>query len=419
MDIHEAKNLVVKAGIELVESGLIARTWGNVSCRIDESRFVITPSGRSYLSLIPDEIIIVNIADCSYIGDIKPSSEKGIHAEVYKLYPDINFVIHTHQENASVISATGLDSIKIEGHTCLGKQVICADYALPGTKSLRRNVYSALERSTGKAVIMKNHGALCFGKNYDEAFLVAFELEKACHDYILKQYFKLSGKNRFNAVEMSNFALSLHNKQEDENNLSIFENYPNSKRTENGFIMYLDDSNAGAGLCAYPLAESGKQKEEIEFTKTDFTVAEEIKMYKAIYNKIYNEHKNINHIILKTTPEMKAISNYGIELRPLLDDFAQIVGIIAKNVENNPVKITAALKKSSVVFVKNLGALCCGKTEEDAIAVSMVAQKACKAYIGASLFGKVKPINPLECLLMRYIYLKKYSKLAEREKPKA
>ncbi|MDF2673982.1 MAG: class aldolase/adducin family protein, partial [Clostridiales bacterium] len=105
MNVNAAKELVVKAGIRLVESGLIARTWGNVSCRIDEYSFVITPSGRDYLSLTADEIVTVKISDCSYSGNIKPSSEKGVHAKVYKLYSEANFVIHTHQENASVISA--------------------------------------------------------------------------------------------------------------------------------------------------------------------------------------------------------------------------------------------------------------------------------------------------------------------------
>ena len=80
MDIMEAKQLVIKAGIEVVEYGLIARTWGNISCRVDDKRFVITPSGRPYETLTPDEIVVVNIDDCSYEGDIKPSSEKGIHA---------------------------------------------------------------------------------------------------------------------------------------------------------------------------------------------------------------------------------------------------------------------------------------------------------------------------------------------------
>lgn len=61
MDIMEAKQLVIKAGIEVVEYGLIARTWGNISCRVDDKRFVITPSGRPYETLTPDEIVVVNI----------------------------------------------------------------------------------------------------------------------------------------------------------------------------------------------------------------------------------------------------------------------------------------------------------------------------------------------------------------------
>ena len=66
MDIMQAKLDVVKAGILLCEKGLIQRTWGNVSCRIDENSFAITPSGRDYLSLTPDDIVIVNISDLSY-----------------------------------------------------------------------------------------------------------------------------------------------------------------------------------------------------------------------------------------------------------------------------------------------------------------------------------------------------------------
>ena len=56
MDILEAKKIVVEAGKKLVETGLIARTWGNVSCRISDTQFVITPSGRDYISLTPDEL---------------------------------------------------------------------------------------------------------------------------------------------------------------------------------------------------------------------------------------------------------------------------------------------------------------------------------------------------------------------------
>ena len=73
MDIQQAKELVIRAGKEVVASGLIARTWGNISCRVSDTQFVITPSGRAYEDLTPDEIVLVNIADLSYDGDIKPS----------------------------------------------------------------------------------------------------------------------------------------------------------------------------------------------------------------------------------------------------------------------------------------------------------------------------------------------------------
>ena len=55
-EIAEAKRLVIEAGKRLLETGLIARTWGNVSARISDTQFVITPSGRSYENLTPDEI---------------------------------------------------------------------------------------------------------------------------------------------------------------------------------------------------------------------------------------------------------------------------------------------------------------------------------------------------------------------------
>ena len=61
MDILEAKKIVVEAGKQLVSTGLIARTWGNVSYRIDDKQFVITPSGKAYEGLTPDDIVLVNM----------------------------------------------------------------------------------------------------------------------------------------------------------------------------------------------------------------------------------------------------------------------------------------------------------------------------------------------------------------------
>ena len=145
-----AKELVVRAGLELVRSGLIARTWGNVSCRIDEVTFAITPSGRPYESLTPDDMVICRVADASYEGNRKPSSEKGIHALVYRSRPDIGFVIHTHQPLASAISVTGIGNMPPLGRDLLGNGVPIAEYGLPGTKKLKKAVAKALEQCRGR-----------------------------------------------------------------------------------------------------------------------------------------------------------------------------------------------------------------------------------------------------------------------------
>ena len=185
MDCNEAKKLVIKAGHELVRSGLIARTWGNVSCRIDNESFVITPSGREYLSLTPNDIVEVKINDLSYSGSIKPSSEKGIHSAAYRIHPEINFVIHTHQENASAISATDLDYFRPSAqYSELDRTVVCAKYALPGTKALCSNVTDALEITSGHGMILKHHGTLCIGETYEGAFLAAKQLEEASGIFI-------------------------------------------------------------------------------------------------------------------------------------------------------------------------------------------------------------------------------------------
>lgn len=171
----EARRLVIKAGRELSETGLIARTWGNVSCRIDEENFVITPSGRDYNSLRDEEIVQLDIEGMNYRGSVRPSSEKKIHREIYKLKKDAGFIIHTHQHNASAVSAMGKNSVN---------GIPCAAYGMPGTKKLTANVVEAFKEYDSKAVIMSNHGAVIYGRDCEEAFAVAKELEDRCGEYL-------------------------------------------------------------------------------------------------------------------------------------------------------------------------------------------------------------------------------------------
>ena len=397
MTLHEAKETVVLAGKKLVESGLIARTWGNVSCRISDSHFVITPSGRDYLSLTSDDIVEVAISDLSYNGNIKPSSEKGVHALVYKLHPEAGFVIHTHQDYASAISSLMLDSITVsEDFSYLKGEVVCADYGLPGTKKLRRGVEKALSRSKGKAVIMKNHGALCFGSDYQETFKVAQQLEDACILFIEEQYQQISNKSDADLIKIGSYAISKLTGR----TVAIPESYSprfrESKRSEKGFSYLINDETLDVGFDS--LSQYKKSHEDI---------------YNILFvlNEIYKNNEHINNIIHTNSTGATVLSYAGIKLLPLLDDFAQIAGTSVKTTGMNSKEVIKALNSSSAVILKEDGALCCGSSRDDAMAVSMVLEKNCIAYIAAALLGKVKPVNPLECLLMRFVYKTKYSKL--------
>lgn len=168
---NQARALVIEAGQKLLEKRLIARTWGNISARISDSEFIITPSGRAYDTLKPEELVKVRIADLSWEGDMKPSSEKGIHAAAYQLRSDVKFIIHTHQFFASAICAEGKDM----------SFAPCAGYGLPGTGKLKANVSKTIaDHPDASAFLMEKHGALCLGVSFDDAFRLADELEASC-----------------------------------------------------------------------------------------------------------------------------------------------------------------------------------------------------------------------------------------------
>ncbi|MGB4659321.1 MAG: class II aldolase/adducin family protein, partial [Mobilitalea sp.] len=301
-----AKQQVVRAGLELVESGLIARTWGNVSCRIDDKTFAITPSGRPYETLKPEEVVLCSIADTTYEGDIKPSSEKGIHALVYQTNKDINFVIHTHQPVASVISASGISKMPPGGFELLGEGVPIAAYGLPGTKTLKKNVEAVLNNK-GHAVILAHHGALCYGKDYEETFLAAKQLEEACSAYIGASFLKVSGAGEYSREKLYQHYVSA---MIGEGILLPDSPIPlySSRKTPEGFILEADTEKT------YRFTD--KMTPEVRY-----------------HCEIYKNREDINFICQDADNGLLALSYTNTTLRPLLDDFAQIVGHSAKCVQ--------------------------------------------------------------------------------------
>lgn len=137
MDLQELKTKVCDAGKMLLKEGLVARTWGNVSIKVNDTQMVITPSGRKYDELTPNEMVLVDIYTLKYEGNLKPSSELKLHCQIYKTKPEIGAVIHTHQMFGSIVAAAQVDvQVLDENHQNIlgGKVIKAAPYALPNTK---------------------------------------------------------------------------------------------------------------------------------------------------------------------------------------------------------------------------------------------------------------------------------------------
>jgi L-fuculose-phosphate aldolase len=206
--IEQLKQQIIDGGKRLLKEGLVSRTWGNISIRVDETYMLITPSGREYETLTGKDIVLVNYINSTYEGEIKPSSEKELHCEIYRTRKNINAVIHTHQMNASTVAAAHREVPPIldDQAQILGPSVRVADYALPSTKKLVKKTMKALEGRM--AALLANHGAVCIGRDLEEAFVACQVLEKACKAFIEGEFLggaKSIGK--FDAILMHQFYL--------------------------------------------------------------------------------------------------------------------------------------------------------------------------------------------------------------------
>lgn len=186
---HQERELLVQAGLKLVEQGLVARTWGNISVKISEAEMLITPSGRFYEDLTPSDMVLVNFKTNTYDKTgIKPSSEFKLHSGIYNDRKEFSAIIHTHQMNASTCAAARIEvpAVLDDLAQIIGPSVRCADYALPSSKKIVRETVKALRGRN--AALMANHGAVCAGRDLDEAFAVCQVLEKGCKAFIEAQF---------------------------------------------------------------------------------------------------------------------------------------------------------------------------------------------------------------------------------------
>lgn len=189
--LEKLKETVCQANLDLVKHGLVIFTWGNVS-GIDREKglVVIKPSGVSYDNMKPSDMVVIDLATGKVVeGDLNPSSDTPTHLVVYRAFPEVGGVVHTHSTYATAWAQAGIDLPNI-GTThadyfhndvpctdAMTESEVKGDYELEtGNVIVRRFV--GLNPMHTPGVLVKNHGPFTWGKNPAEAVHNAVVLEQ-------------------------------------------------------------------------------------------------------------------------------------------------------------------------------------------------------------------------------------------------
>ena len=187
--LEELKQKVYEANMDLPRYGLVTFTWGNVSAIDRESGlFVIKPSGVDYDKLTPEMMVVMDLNGNKVEGNLNPSSDTATHLELYKAFPEIGGIVHTHSSWATSWAQAG------RGIPCYGTTQ--ADYfygEIPCVRNLtQEEIDEGYERNTGKVIVdwfrdrdpvavpgvlCRNHGPFAWGKDATEAVHNAVVLE--------------------------------------------------------------------------------------------------------------------------------------------------------------------------------------------------------------------------------------------------
>ena len=185
MKHQDLREELAKTARQMISSGLVTGTSGNVSARTPEGNVLITPSGIDYGTLEPEDVVLVDLDKNVLEGSLEPSSETPMHTGIYRSRPEVGAVVHTHSRFATTLACLGweiepvhymLTTLSDDGRIPL------APYATYGTEELAGYAGEALGESHN-ACLLQNHGTITVGQSAEEAFSRTVILEEMAEIY--------------------------------------------------------------------------------------------------------------------------------------------------------------------------------------------------------------------------------------------
>jgi L-fuculose-phosphate aldolase len=178
MKAEEIKEQLVETARELLRSGLVEGTAGNLSARLPDGSVVLSPSSLPYETMTTDDLVVTDLDGKLLEGKRAPTSEKALHLACLRKYPELGAVIHSHARYATMFAITRrpIPCVIEEFDVFVGGEVPVAEYRLTGSDELGEEVSRHVaERG---AVLMANHGLLTVGNDLAGALKVAKLVER-------------------------------------------------------------------------------------------------------------------------------------------------------------------------------------------------------------------------------------------------
>ncbi len=166
--------------LRMVNDKLVVGSAGNVSVRLDADRLVVSAGGMLYEHLTASDHPVVNLADGSFEGPRKPTSEMALHLRLMRDHPAVQAIVHTHSRHAAAfaIARVDLPFVCNENIGPSSEFIYVTDYAAPGTIDLGEQAATTFARQPGsKAVLLANHGVVALGDSAEAAYVIAAQVE--------------------------------------------------------------------------------------------------------------------------------------------------------------------------------------------------------------------------------------------------